>query len=789
MKVSNLVLLCFFSISVFSQTGSLRGKVTDAESGQPLDGVNVILRGTDFGAATDDQGNYSIENIPVGIYEISFSFIGYTQRILPDILIKSNRIVYQNCELQWTSIEGEEVTVTSGYFENSQNSVVSAQSLTSEEIRRAPGARGDVSRVLQNLPGVNPSSDDRNDLLVRGGSPTEVLYMIDGIEVGNPNHFGTLGSTGGPITMISDEFVENIDFYSGGFTSDYGNKLSGVMDIRLREGSRNETNGKLDLNFGGAGGYIETPLGGKGSVLLGVHRSFLDLLKGVLDYGGVPVYSTLEGKITYDVSGSQKLSLIFLGGDDKINLEPEFEADDFHSDVIDTVDDSDTKFKSQQAVAGLTIKSFWTSSFYTSFSSSFDYNRYSIDENVKYVSGRKEPGKDEIIGRQDLYELDEFDNYSTEKLLTLNYSQNLLIGKSTLISSGAYSKMNTFDYNIEYRPADKSPDKYGNIPEPYKIRYEKNNELKYGGFINWNQKIQDKFVLNAGVRLDRFEIINSRSLSPRLNFEYKITGDVNFHTAFGIYYQNPEMIWILSHPENRDNLKDIKCTHYIAGFDYIILPGLKLTVEGFFKQYENYPVSADDGREMISLANTGTGYGQNISSQKLVSKGSGKGYGIEFMLQKKMSDNIYGLLSYSYSDIKHKALDGILRRGAYDNRNVLNAILGYRITDSYEVSAKFRYAGGCPFTPYDMNASVAAGHGLYDLSAINTAEYPSYQRFDIRFDHRDFFESGTLIEYISVENMFNRKNVLSHSWDNRKHDVKFNYQISLFIIGGISYEF
>ncbi|NLT50523.1 MAG: TonB-dependent receptor [Ignavibacteria bacterium] len=785
----SLILLFTFSI-ISAQTGSLRGHVIDKESKQPLSGVNVIILKTDFGAATDDAGEYIIDKIPVGVYEVKFSYIGFSGRIAPDVVIKSNKITYLNNEMQYVSVEGDEVTVTSGYFNNSQNSVVSAQSLSTEEIRRSPGAREDVSRMLQNLPGVNPSNDDRNDLLIRGGSPTEVLFVIDDFEISNPNHFGTQGSTGGPISMINNEFVENMDFYSGAFTSAYSNKLSGVMDIRFREGNRNATDGKLDLNFGGAGGYIETPLGRSGSVLLGAHRSFLDLFEGILDYGGVPVYNNIQGKISYDFSSSHKFSAIFLGGDDKIDIDDGIDTDDFKTGALDTADYDKTIFKTRQVLGGIRLQSFWTKNFYTLISASHNYNKFYTDNNVIYTEGLRQEGKDELTAEKKIMEKDVYDNSSVENVSTLKFTANLLLGQLSILTSGVYAKINSLDYNIVYMPENPNePDKFGQLPKAYTIKYKADNQLKYGAFINWNQKFAERFTFNAGLRADRFELINSFSVSPRFNLQYKINEKINIHGGYGIYYQNPEMIWILSDANNKNTLKDIKCTHYILGTDYILTPSLKLTLEAYLKNYDNYPVSADSGYSMSSLANTGSDYGNNLTSNKLISKGSGRGYGVEFMLQKKMSGNFYGIISYSWSDIKHKALDGKLRRGAYDNKNVLNIISGWRINDNYEVSVKFRYSGGNPYTPYDVQASKAAGRGVYNLSAINSAVFPSYQRFDIRVDHRDFFEAGTVIEYISIENVFGRKNVLFHKWDRNEEKIKYSYQTGFFIVGGISFEF
>jgi hypothetical protein len=410
------------------------------------------------------------------------------------------------------------------------------------------------------------------------------------------------------------------------------------MDIRFREGNRNATDGKLDLSFAGAGGYFETPISNKGSILLGVHRSFLDLFEKLFDYGGVPIYNNIQGKITYDLSNSQKLSAIFLGGDDRITMD-EPDVDDYNIGVKDTADYDKTIFKSQQLISGLKLQSFWSPGVYTLMTISHNYNKFYTDNNIIHLEGIRKQGEDgdddELTDERKLFEKDVYDNSSVENTSTIKLSSNILVGQS-IITSGIYAKISSLDYNIVYVPEDPLDiDKYGQLPRPYIIKYNINNQLKYGAFLNWNQKFAERFTLNAGLRADRFELINSFSISPRINLEYKINERFNIHSGYGIYYQNPEMIWILSDADNRNTLKDIKCTHYIIGTDYILLPSLKLTVEAYLKNYANYPVSSDPGYSMISLANTGTDYGNNLTSNKLVSKGTGRGYGFEFMLQKK----------------------------------------------------------------------------------------------------------------------------------------------------------
>ncbi|MEJ2056130.1 MAG: TonB-dependent receptor, partial [Calditrichaceae bacterium] len=350
---------------------------TSKDNLQPLAGVNVQIQDTTLGAATDEDGYYKITKIPVGLYTIKISYMGYETQIIPNITIKTNKAAYVNSRLSVETLESEAIMVTTGYFDQTDDAPVSMQSISYEEVRRAAGSSEDVCRMLQNFAGVNLTSDDRNDLIIRGGSPTEVLYTVDQIEIPNPNHFGTQGATGGPITMLNNEFIDKVRFMSGAFNATYGHKLSGSMDIELREGNREGYNGKIDLGISGAGRFIEGPVNnGKGSFLFGVHRSYLDLFENMLDYGGIPVYSNAQGKAVYDFTNNQQFELLFIGGDDYIDMKHEIEIDDYSVGTIDTVTYSDIDFRSRQFTLGVTLRSIWNKNFYTYLIASHSYNKF-----------------------------------------------------------------------------------------------------------------------------------------------------------------------------------------------------------------------------------------------------------------------------------------------------------------------------------------------------------------------------------------------------------------------------
>ncbi|MFO7445746.1 MAG: TonB-dependent receptor [Ignavibacteriaceae bacterium] len=775
----------------YAQTGEIAGDVKEKDSKQPLIGASVVVNGTNYGASTDINGYYRIINIPVGIYNVTISYVGYETVIQTDVIVKSGKNVRLNAELKWKQIENEEVVVVTGYFNKLEDSPISSHSLNNEEIRRSPGTREDVSRMLQNFPGVNFTSDDRNDLVIRGGSPVEVQFLVDNIEIPNPNHFGTQGATGGPIGMINTEFIEKANFYSGGFTSGYGSKLSGVMDINLRNGSKDNFGGKVDLNFGGTGFYLEAPFGdNKGSYLISAHRSFLELFKDILDFGGTPVYTNTQGKINYNFNPSQQISFLWLGGDDMIDIDYDLEVDDFETGKIDTNYYNNVKFRSRQLTVGSNLKSFWSNNFYTQLTASHTYSKFKTDIHSIDLVGFHNYGSGELSGKQEINNNLSFSNISTEQVSNIKLDASWIFNKTMMFTWGGYIKRNMFNYKILYVPPHpEKPNEYGQVEQSWGSAINYKSVDKYGGFINLKQNLFDLFTINAGLRVDRFDLINEISFSPRFTLLYDISNNLSLHAGYGKYYQNPEYIWITTSEENKFNLNDMRSDHYIVGLNYLITPGLRLLLEAYYKNYFEYPVASETGYEMISMANSGAEYGVNLLTQKLISAGKGYSKGIDIMFHQKMTDSYYGILSYSYSKTENKALDNILRPGAFDNRNVLNIVLGYQFSKEDELSLKFKYAGGRPYTPFEMNKSIETGEGVLDLNRINTERYDDYQRLDLRYDERFFFKWGTLTTYISIENILGKKNVLNHYWNGAKRKTDFTYQTTMFFVGGVSLEF
>lgn len=774
-----------------AQKGEIRGVVTDAATQQPLVGVNVIVRDTNNGAATDAAGSYFIASLPVGAYSLVFSMIGYEQRVVTDVLVKSNKTTLVSARLREQILaSGQEVVVTAAsYFAKEDDAPASLYSLNYEEVRRSPGTREDVSRMIQNLPGVSATTDDRNDLVIRGGSPSEVLFLIDNIEIPNPNHFGTQGATGGPISMVNNEFIESVNFMAGGFPAKFGNKLSGVLDIKFREPSDRSTSGKIDLNFAGAGGNLEGALKNeRGSWLLAVHRSYLDFMESVLALGGVPIYSNFQGKLVYKLTDRTKLSLLGIGGIDRITIEPEPDIADYAPGETDSTDVAHVVNRTNQYVLGANLATVWNRHVLSNFIVSHSYNKFYIDFNRldKVVTRPQNGDKLDLVslpaGHHDVY-----DNSSVETTTDVKMNWTFLFGRKDALDFGAQAKFVAFDHQIAFLPFD-SLNIVGGRAEPTVVSFRQTTTPKLGVYASYSKKFSAQLHANLGLRYDYFSLLHTNDWSPRASLSYAADDRLTISAAAGLFHQSPEFVYITGDPSNKANLRSIRSAHYIFGVSYLLREATLFSLELYRKSYSHYPVASDPEFAFYSTANSGGSYG-SVGSEALVSAGSGKATGFEVLLQKKLVSRLYGLASYSHSIIEHRALDGILRPGEFDNRHVVNLVVGYRLDKSHELSLKWRYAGGRPYTPFDVNASRAAGLGIFDVASINANRFTPYHRLDLRYDYRKYFRKFTLVTYFSVENVYHRKNEAAIFWNAKRQETEFAYQTGFFPVGGFSLEF
>ncbi len=736
--------------------GSITGEVIDRDTKQEIVGAVIEILNTGILTATDIHGSFVIDGLDPRTYNLKISAPYYVTTYKTDILVtgkQSSKIVI---ELKLASYETEEVVVSSErYFDKPSDLVTSTNSLSAEEIRRAPGAAEDLNRMIQSLPGVTTATDSRNDLIVRGGSPVENLIIVEGIEVPNINHFGTQGASGGPIGMINVDFLNDVTFSAGGFPVKYGDRLSSIMDVKYRNGDKKEFNTKLDIGVAGAGLVLEGPIQKeKSSFLFSARRSYLDLILSSTGLTAVPNYSNFNLKATYELSSKHKLSIIGLAGIDKINFKGFDNEDD---PFIER-----TKYSGWQIAAGLVHK--WLVGDKTFLQNSFSTNQFQRDISSDSL-GRK-TFNNESLDAEYIFRTDLSHRLSNTDLLEVGTSIKYIKNDNSIFISE----------RINFYGIIRPELNVSTIAEAY----------KFGSYIQYNKKLLSNFDVTAGIRHDYFDFIEEKNtFSPRFSIRIGVLENLNLNGSYGIYYQTPPLLWLISYEENK-KLKSMKNQQLILGLEYFPAKDIKIAVEVFDKKYSNYPNSILNPQ--VTYSNAGAEY-VTLGLEKLVSAANGKARGVELFIQKKLTNGIYGMLNYSYSNIRFKSLDGVERPSTFDYKNVLTAILGYKFMDNLEISFKYRFMGGRPYTPLNEIKSSQLNQIVYDFNQYNSIRHKNYQRLDLRVDYRTDLFGWNITTYIDFQNLFNTANVEQVIWNQKKQKVDYVYQWRFLPAGGIKIEF
>ncbi len=755
-----LIILSCFHGKIFSQQyGSLIGEVTDKNTQAFLEGVTVRIIGTDIGTVTNKDGAFEIKKIPVGTYEIKFSDIAYNSYIESNVVILSGKATTLQAELQ--NITTEEVLVESSRFQKPTDATTSYKSLTFEELRRYPGGFEDIGRVIQTLPGVALGSDGRNDINVRGGSPSENLFIVDGFQVNNINHFGTQGATGGPISIINLDFVNEVSFLTGGFSARYGDRLSSVVDIKLRNGNYERLSGKINLSGTGFGANLEgpLPLKNKGSWIVSARRSYLDLIFNAAGFSFVPEYTDFQIKMHYQLNNKNFLTINSFGALDKVR---------FNNSTEQNKQDNERLLTNNQNSynAGIGLKTLLSKNSFSEITISRNFTNY-------------------FFSKRDSNFTETFRNNSKEGDVQLQAEYSIKAGTGSFITLGSGVKTIKLNYDISKASdtLDYTDPVTGNrIVIPSITVLENKRTYKAFAYSELVQSFLSRFKLTLGLRYDYFDLINNKNyISPRTALSVSITKNLNLNVSYGIFYQSPSYIWLAAASQNL-NLKDIRADHYIAGAEYLFDESTRLTLEFYYKYYRNYPVSTV--RPYLILANNGGFETENsFGLESLTSDGTGKAKGIEIFIQKTLTKSLYGTISISLNDVKYKAIDGIERRSDFDNRYVMNISGGYKLGTDWEFSAKFRAAGGRPYTP------INPVNGEIDYFNYNSLTLPMYHRLDVRAEKRWFFSKWTLTTYIDIQNVYNRQNVFEYRWDIFKKEIVTSKNIGILPSIGISAEF
>ncbi len=758
--------LAFFTQHAFTQnSGSISGKVIDKLTQKPLLNTNVILEGTTKGAVADSSGVFRITGIALKTYNITFTSIGYKSEKLYNIIINSGNENFINIELEPTESVLKEVVIKSNKRTARAATLetpLSVQRLTTEEIKANPGGNFDISKVIQSLPGVGGGVGGggfRNDIIIRGGGPNENVFYLDGIEVPVINHFQTQGSSGGPQGILNVSFIEDVKLSSSAFDARYDNALSSVFQFKQKNGNPNNLQGNVRLSASELSTTLEGPLSKnkKTTFLASARRSYLQLLFSLIDLPIRPNYWDFQTKITHQIDKKTTLSFMGIGAIDEFQFAEIKSATPEKLYIIN----SSPLINQKTYTAGVTLKRLVNNGFVN-----FALSRNWFKNNIKQF----EDNKLQLPSQQIL----SINSTEAENKLRIDVNKNRngwKINYGGMLQLVEYTNETFTVLRKELR------DDNGVIIQPnvsVNFKSPLNNFLKYGAFAQISKRFFDnRLGVSGGLRTDMNSFTTDgnnplQTLSPRISFSYVLADKWTANASIGSYYKLPSYT-ILGFADNNNNLvnknsKYQKSDHYVAGIEYLPNDGLRFTLEGFYKKYNNVPVSIRNG---ISLANLGSDFNV-LGNEAVITNGKGNTYGVEFFAQKKLTNRFFGILSYTFYKSQYSGANNILRPSSWDNEHLLSTTFGYKLPRNWEIGLKFRYQGGAPYTPYDEAESrinyLSQGQGILDYTQLNTIRTNGFNGSDIRIDKKWNFKKTTFDLFLDITNWYAAKSVAVPSY-------------------------
>ncbi|MEM1001642.1 MAG: TonB-dependent receptor [Bacteroidota bacterium] len=726
-------LLCF--IKTHSQTsGEIYGKITD-EKNVPVAGASIILEGTIKGAQTDFDGKYRISDITPGSYNLIVSYLGYETQTKYNILVKSKGNPSYDFILKEATESLDLVVITNkDKISRPRETPLSTQSLSANEIANYPGSNNDVVQVAQTLPGVSPSIGGfRNDLIIRGGAPNETVYYLDGMEIPNVNHFSTQGSAGGPVGMINVSFISDVTLSASAFGAEYDNPLSGVLQFNQRKGNPRSFNGNIRVSASEAALTLEGPLfkgkneASKTTVLASVRRSYLQFLFELIGLPFRPDYWDYQFKINHEIDKYNSISLLGLGSIDDFSVEA---SDEFIPEEQATLEQA--PFINQRTNAiGIAWKNRFRNG--TGFmQTTLSQNRLNNDF-IRYTDPENET---------DPF----FTNDSKEIETKLRFAATKFLDEWKLNSG----------FNIQYSD-------YENLTTNFNTNEFFNSRIdffKYGFFGNVTKSFfNDRLDFSFGFRMDADTFLDNSNLldtfSPRLALSYEFLENWRINGTVGRYYKLPPYT-ILGFSNNNGQLinNDVDYTqsdHYVIGIEHFLNPSASFSIEAFYKNYDDYPVSV---RDEISLANKGADF-EVLGSEDVATVGRGRSYGLEFQFQQKLTNNFFGIFSYTYFFSEFTGFDrDVFIPSVWDSRHLISFVGGYKFGNNWEVSSRYRFAGETPFVPIDQEATLASyPNTVLDYSRLGEEDLNVFSQLDLRIDKKWNFKNYSLNIFFEVQNV------------------------------------
>lgn len=747
-KLLSFIFVLNISLLFAQNTGVIKGKIIDLKTREYLPYVNIVVTDTNLGAVSNENGEFEIKNVPLGYASIQVSFLGYITNFSEDYLVTNDKTPFIIVELKQNTEVLNEVTIVSNPFRKSVETPLSKQSLGIVEIEKNPGGNRDVLKVIQSLPGVASNPGFRNDIIIRGGSPVENKFYLDGIEVPVINHFQTQGSTGGPVGIINADLIRNVDFYTSAFEANRGNALSSVIEFTQKDGNPDKLNTRATLGTSDAGITLDGPINDKTSFILSARQSYLQVLFKLIKLPFLPTYNDFQFKVKHQISSKSEISFIGLAAIDKFKLNKE---------VNNNVTDIDVLKRNNYILSNIPVQEQWN---YTVGAS---YKHFGENSTQLLVVSRNE-----WENNAKKY----FDNTNNPSDLLLNYTSKEIENKvrfENTISTDSNYKINVGIGLENALYSNATFQKIANTNGVSEIDFSSDVSLvKYSLFGQISKKyLNSKLGTSFGFRMDGTDYSSEmknvfNQFSPRLSLSYELNSKVALNGSLGSYYQLPSYT-VLGYRNssnilvNKSNhLKYINAQHFVSGVEFKPERNSKISLEGFYKKYDKYPFSV---RDQISLANLGSDFGV-IGNEEVTSTSKGRSYGFEVFAQKKSYDGLYGLVSYTFVVSEFKDKNNNFIPSSWDNKHLLTVTGGKKLQKNWEIGGKFRFVGGSPFTPYDVNASSIidnyniSNSGILNYNQLNTERYANYNQLDVRVDKTWYWKHFSLNFYLDIQNIY-----------------------------------
>jgi CarboxypepD_reg-like domain len=793
-----LLTITFFFITAFQgfaqTTQTIRGKVIDEVSKTPLIGVNVVVVGigsVPLGASTDENGDFKVSAVPLGRQTIKASYIGYEEQTIPNIVVTAGKEVILNLALTENANQLNEVVITADTKEdktatNNDLAVLSSRSFNIDDTKRYAGALGDPSRMAANFAGVVGGNDSRNDIVVRGNSPTGMLWQLEGLNIPNPNHFGALVSTGGPVSMLNNNNLDKSDFITSAFPAQYGNASAGVFDIKLKDGNNQKLEKVAQVGFNGFELGLEGPFSknSKSSFIVNYRYSTLGVFQSLgIEFGtggNTPNYQDVNYKFTFPIKSNGKFTVFGIAGSSSIDLmgsktDLKKENKDLYGDENqDSYPRYGTNITGASFEKNLSKKSF--AKFTLGYSLTNEkFTSDSISRNVNL----------DVISKSKRAEAE----FTTQKTSFVFYTRTKFNSKNSL-TSGIYVDYLNFDLF--------NRDIYANVNKDTVRLSIKDNNLLTQAYTQWRHRFGNQFSFIAGAHVQNYSLNNQTVVEPRMSLTYQISGRQSLSLGYGLHHQAP--LITTSYAQRKINtgetypnksLDFMTSQHYVLTYDWNLSENLRLKAEAYYQDLSNLPVEKNPSA--FSAVNSGIRFGPD-DEVNLTSKGTGTNYGIELTLERFFNKGYYFLITTSLFDSKYKGSDNIERNTAYNTQYVFNALAGkeFRVGKNknfLSFNLKVTSIGGRYLTPLDVAASAARGQAVYIRSLAYSEKQIPYFRTDFRVAYRKEYKKSTMEISLDLQNVTGNQNIFAQTYNPRTNAIANQYQQGFFPVPTFRYTF